>query len=124
VFHTKENSEIEKQIHELNLGCSLKQTNVIHNVDIKDNNTYQGKLLWAVLIINFAFFIIEMTSGLISKSMGLVADSLDMLADAGGYGLSIWAVSSVISRKKKVTKMSGYLLADMSKDELCDDNKK
>jgi Co/Zn/Cd efflux system component len=40
--------------------------------------------------------------------MGLVADSLDMLADALVYGLSLWAVGSTVTRKKKVAKLSGY----------------
>jgi Co/Zn/Cd efflux system component len=69
----------------------------------------QSKLLWTVLLINFGFFIIEMTTGLISKSMGLVADSLDMLADAFMYGLGLWAVGSLVIRKKKVAKLSGYI---------------
>ena len=60
------------------------------------------------MIINFAFFIIEITTGFISKSMGLVADSLDMLADALVYGLSLWAVGSTVLRKKKVARLSGY----------------
>ncbi len=41
--------------------------------------------------------------------MGLVADSLDMLADAFVYGLSLWAVGSMIQRKRKVAAWSGYL---------------
>ena len=40
--------------------------------------------------------------------MGLVADSLDMLADALVYGLSLWAVGSTVTRKKKVARLSGY----------------
>lgn len=40
--------------------------------------------------------------------MGLVADSLDMLADAVVYGLSLWAIGSAVSRKKKVATSSGY----------------
>jgi Co/Zn/Cd efflux system component len=61
-----------------------------------------------VLIINFSFFIIEITTGFISGSMGLVADSLDMLADAAVYGLSLWAVGTAVTRKKKVATLSGY----------------
>ena len=41
--------------------------------------------------------------------MSLVADSLDMLADSMVYGLSLWAVGSALSRKKRVAKISGYL---------------
>ena len=61
-----------------------------------------------VLAINFAFFLIEMTTGWISKSMGLVADSLDMLADAFVYGISLFAVSGTILRKKRIARVAGY----------------
>jgi Co/Zn/Cd efflux system component len=69
----------------------------------------QRRLLWTVLIINFAFFIIEMTTGLISKSIGLVADSLDMLADAFVYGISLLAVGGTILMKKNTAKLAGIL---------------
>jgi Co/Zn/Cd efflux system component len=65
-------------------------------------------LLWTVLAINFAFFVIEMTSGLISKSMGLVADSLDMLADSFVYGISLLAVGRTLTRKKRIARLAGY----------------
>jgi Co/Zn/Cd efflux system component len=61
-----------------------------------------------VLAINFAFFLIEMTTGWISKSMGLVADSLDMLADAFVYGISLFAVRGTIFRKKRIARVAGY----------------
>ncbi|MFO7615196.1 MAG: cation transporter, partial [Bacteroidales bacterium] len=77
------------------------------NLEIK-YQAKQRKVLWAVLVINFAFFVIEMTTGLISKSMGLVADSLDMLADAFVYGISLYAVGGTVTRKKKVATLAGY----------------
>ena len=108
IFHTEENPEIQQRLRELSLGTQHKETIVVQQQEFTDNLSIQSKLLWWVLIINFAFFIIEITTGLISKSMGLVADSLDMLADAFVYGLSLWAVGSTAIRKKKVAKLSGY----------------
>jgi Co/Zn/Cd efflux system component len=108
VFHSEENPEIEQRLKELNLGAERKDTIDIQEDEFIDNASAQSKLLWIVLLINFAFFILEITTGLISKSMGLVADSLDMLADALVYGLSLWAVGSTVTRKKKVAKLSGY----------------
>ena len=87
VFHSGEIDQIEKSVIELNLGgkkISTEQTDQTEFEEIAN----QKKLLWSVLAINFAFFIIEMTTGIISKSMGLVADSLDMLADSFVYGIS------------------------------------
>lgn len=108
VFHSEENPEIKQRLNELNLGAEHKETIIVKQDEFTDNTSIQSKLLWSVLIINFAFFIIEITTGLISKSMGLVADSLDMLADSIVYGLSLFAVGAAISRKKKVAKASGF----------------
>ncbi|NNK28347.1 MAG: cation transporter [Flavobacteriaceae bacterium] len=107
VFHSGEFDQIENSILELNLGgkkISTEQTNKTDFGIIKD----QKKLLWTILGINFAFFLIEMTTGLISKSMGLVADSLDMLADSFVYGISLLAVGGTLSRKKRIAKIAGY----------------
>lgn len=69
----------------------------------------QRRLLWTVLAINFAFFVVEVVAGLLSGSMGLVADSLDMLADAFVYGLALLAVGASLARKRAVAQGSGYL---------------
>jgi Co/Zn/Cd efflux system component len=103
-----ENNEIERKLKSLDLGSELKEQSVIDWQSAKNKNDVQSKLLWAVLVINFGFFLIEIVAGLFSGSMGLVADSLDMLADAFVYGLSLWAVGSTITRKKKVARLSGY----------------
>lgn len=109
VYHSEEDKEILSRLESLNFSAILTETSSVeaNEIAIEDSNV-QSKLLWSVLLINFAFFIIEMTTGLISKSMGLVADSLDMLADSFVYGLSLWAVGSTVLRKKKVARWSGY----------------
>ena len=107
VFHKGETQEIENAIHDLKLDGKKITTEKATQTHFKED-TNQKKLLWAVLIINFSFFIIEMTTGIISKSMGLVADSLDMLADSFVYGISLIAVGGTIVKKKKVAKIAGY----------------
>src|SRR5690554_3321257 len=107
IFHSGQIDQIEKSILELNLGGQKLTTEKTDQTEFKENSN-QKKLLWTVLIINFAFFLIEMTTGLISKSMGLVADSLDMLADSIVYGLSLYAVGGPLIRKKKVARLAGY----------------
>lgn len=74
-----------------------------------EEKAFQRKLLWTVLLINFSFFILEISTGLVSKSMGLVADSLDMLADAFVYGISLIAVSGTLLMKKNTAKIAGVL---------------
>ena len=107
VFHIGEIDQIEKSVIELNLGgkkLSTEQTNQTHF----EEHANQRKLLWTVLGINFAFFIIEMITGFISSSMGLVADSLDMLADSFVYGMSLFAVGGTLIRKERIAKLAGY----------------
>lgn len=112
IYHSSKDPNIEKRLNALNLGQHLQGI-----TEITDDNSLniesvtarsQTRLLWIVLLINFGFFSIESIAGFISGSMGLIADSLDMLADALVYGLSLWAVGSIVARKKKVATMSGY----------------
>jgi len=107
VFHSGQINQIEQSILDLNLGGRKLSTEKTAKFKFEEN-TNQKRILWAVLGINFAFFLIEMTSGLISKSMGLVADSLDMLADSFVYGISLFAVGGTIVLKKKIAKLAGY----------------
>ena len=107
IYHDGETSEIETSIKELNLGAEIVSTAQVKDVEITESKQ-QRKILVAVLIINFAFFVIEITTGFISKSMGLIADSLDMLADSIVYALSLYAVGGTLIRKKKVARLAGY----------------
>ncbi|SHO60975.1 cation transporter [Algoriphagus zhangzhouensis] len=107
VFHDGNLEEITREILSLNLGGKVLETLDSEEFSVEDKS-HQRKLLWAVLGINFAFFLIEMSTGLISKSMGLVADSLDMLADSLVYGLSLLAVGATVVRKKKTARIAGY----------------
>ena len=109
VYHLNKDRNILSELESLKFGTKYLNTDIIKGeLFVDDNNKLQSKLLWTVLWINLAFFIIEITTGYISKSMGLVADSLDMLADSFVYGLSLWAVGSTMLRKKKVARLSGY----------------
>ena len=119
VFHHGNVENIQHAIHDLNLGDTLLSTETIDSLDPNNNfqtdidsshkkDGEQRKLLWIVLVINFAFFIIEMSTGLISRSMGLVADSLDMLADSFVYGISLFAVGGTVVKKKRIARIAGY----------------
>lgn len=110
VFHDDDIEGVAKRIDELNLESTLLSTD---KTDYKEHESgtinTEKKTLWIVLLINFCFFVFEMTFGWISNSMALIADSLDMLADAFVYGLSLMVVGSVVGRKKHVAKLSGYV---------------
>ena len=107
VYHDGDTQAITSAIADLALGSQLIDTTETDKP--VPEGSAQRTVLWAVLLINFGFFVIEMTTGLISRSMGLVADSLDMLADAFVYGLSLIAVGGPLLRKKAIAKWSGYL---------------
>lgn len=107
LYHNSNVNEIGNALNELKLNESLISSEDTDTI-ITESTRSQSKLLWTVLIINFAFFIIEMSTGLISKSMGLVADSLDMLADSFVYGLSLIAVGGTVLKKKRIAKYAGY----------------
>ena len=107
VYHDSELSPIEKALDELKFGRETIATEISGRTEFAEERN-QKKLLWAVLAINFAFFLIESISGYFSGSMGLVADSLDMLADSFVYGLSLYAIDGSVLKKKKVARMAGY----------------
>lgn len=67
------------------------------------------RILWTVLLINAAMFVVELVVGLRAGSTGLIADSLDMLADAGVYGLSLGAVGRSSQDQRQAAVVSGRL---------------
>ncbi|MDA9589576.1 cation diffusion facilitator family transporter [Opitutales bacterium] len=108
VIHRGEVEPISKALSELGLGSRFESSEKVDTDTVGDRDT-QKQILWWVLGINAAFFVIEMSFGLLSNSMGLIADSLDMLADAIVYALSLMAVGTALATKKKVAKISGLL---------------
>lgn len=110
VFHSDEITMIHKAIDELNLNASLISSEDSEElVNLSKDHGKERTLLWLVLVVNFAMFILEIIMGFIANSMGLIADSLDMLADAFVYALSLYAVGRLSSTKKQIAKISGYL---------------
>ena len=107
VYHEGQLGEIESALGQLGLGSRLLETEPTG--EAVPETTQQRRLLWAVLLINGSFFVLELTFGFISGSMGLVADSLDNLSDALVYGLSLLVVGTTLTRKKMIARWSGYL---------------
>jgi Co/Zn/Cd efflux system component len=107
IFHSGQIDQIEKSVNDLDLGGKKVSTEQTEQTDFEKQKD-QSKLLWTILGINFAFFVIEMATGLISRSMGLIADSLDMLADSFVYGISLFAVGGTLIKKKRIAKIAGY----------------
>lgn len=107
VFEDSPNPELIKVLDSLNLGSKVIASQTVNHSELPQPYEREKKLLWTVLGINFAFFVIEMLFGWISGSVGLIADSLDMLADSFVYGISLLAVGAGVSRQRKVAGMAG-----------------
>ena len=108
VIHQDGWEAVQHKLSELNLGDEFVKSDRWEEETTEEDRSSQRRLLWTVLAINLAFFVIEMLFGLISRSMGLVADSLDMLADAFVYGISLMAVGAGLVWKKRVARLAGY----------------
>ena len=63
-------------------GCEISAMRANHS-----------RVLWIVLAINAAMFLIEGVAGLLVNSTSLLADALDMLGDALVYGFSLFVLS-------------------------------
>src|ERR1043166_2706014 len=54
------------------------------------------RVLWTVLGINLAMFMIEMIAGFSARSVSLQADSVDFLGDTANYGISLFVAGMVL----------------------------
>jgi Co/Zn/Cd efflux system component len=54
------------------------------------------RVLWVVLAINAAMFVVEVGAGLAAGSASLQADALDFLGDAANYGISLFVVGMAL----------------------------
>lgn len=63
-----------------------------HDVRFEGVSSGYKRALIAVIVINAAMFIVELSAGSIAGSMALTADSLDFLADSLTYAVSLWVI--------------------------------
>jgi Co/Zn/Cd efflux system component len=61
----------------------------------RENNTYR-RVLWTVLAINGAMFLVEIGAGLAAGSASLQADALDFFGDAANYAISLMVVGMAL----------------------------
>ncbi|MEZ4698467.1 MAG: cation transporter [Rhodothermales bacterium] len=109
VEHSGSTPDITAALDHLGLGSELVSVSTISKrKDPYPSEDNDRRLLVGALIINASLFVGELAAGLIAGSMGLVADSLDMLADAFVYALSLAAVGTAMSSKKRLAGWSAY----------------
>jgi Co/Zn/Cd efflux system component len=109
VVHAGDADAITRALESLDLGTKLRSSREWESVQDTTGADMQRRLLWQVLLINLAFFGLELIAGIVAQSIGLVADSLDMLADSVVYGLSLYAVGRSARHKGGVATISGVL---------------
>jgi Co/Zn/Cd efflux system component len=62
----------------------------------KPENSAYRRILWTVLAINVAMFLIEIGAGLAAGSASLQADALDFFGDAANYAISLMVVGMAL----------------------------
>jgi Co/Zn/Cd efflux system component len=65
------------------------------------------RVLWAVLSVNAAMFLVEIVAGLAVDSVSLQADALNFLADAGNYGISLFLVGMALRYRARAAFAKG-----------------
>jgi Co/Zn/Cd efflux system component len=111
VVHRSDPEELEARLAPLGLGASLVET-----VDAREgalpapvDPTREARVLWTLLAVNAAMFVIELGAAWLAASTGLLADSLDMFADAAVYGLALYAVGRSARAKLRTAHAAGWL---------------
>lgn len=66
------------------------------NLGKPKENAALKRVLWAVLGINAAMFVVEVGAGVAAGSASLQADALDFLGDAANYGISLFVVGMAL----------------------------
>ncbi len=68
------------------------------------------RVLWAVLGINMAMFVIEMTAGVWGKSVALQADALDFLGDSATYAITLIVLGMSIRWRAAAAMLKGLAM--------------
>ena len=69
------------------------------------------RVLWIVIALNAAMFVVEITAGLAGQSMALQADALDFLGDAATYGLTLLVIGRAARLRAGAALVKGLSLA-------------
>src|SRR5256886_9421782 len=68
------------------------------------------RVLWAVLGINAAMFLVEIGAGLAAGSASLQADALDFLGDAANYAISLFVVGMALRYRASAALAKGVTM--------------
>ncbi|MEH2525381.1 MULTISPECIES: cation transporter [unclassified Bradyrhizobium] len=68
------------------------------------------RVLWAVLGINAAMFLVEISAGVAAGSASLQADALDFLGDAANYAISLFVVGMALRYRASAALAKGVTM--------------
>jgi Co/Zn/Cd efflux system component len=65
------------------------------------------RILWVVIGINAAMFLVEMLAGQLAGSQALQADALDFLGDTTTYGISLAVIGQPLRLRARAATLKG-----------------
>ncbi len=71
------------------------------------------RVLWVVIAINAAMFVVELITGALSDSRALQADSLDFAGDTATYALSLFVIGKPLIWRSRAATIKGISLLAM-----------
>jgi Co/Zn/Cd efflux system component len=80
------------------------------NLDPGQDVSAFRRVLWAVLGINAAMFLVEIGAGLAAGSASLQADALDFLGDAANYAISLFVVGMALRYRASAALAKGVTM--------------
>jgi cation diffusion facilitator family transporter len=84
-----------------------------HDIVFDGQSADYRRRLVAVILINAAMFVVELTAGQLAGSQALQADALDFFADAVTYGLSLAVIGMALRTRSLVALGKGVSLLVM-----------
>lgn len=84
-----------------------------HDVAFDGMSADYKRRLWAVIAINAAMFVVEMTAGQMAGSQALKADALDFFGDAATYGISLAVIGAAAHVRANAALAKGISLLAM-----------
>jgi Co/Zn/Cd efflux system component len=82
-----------------------------HAADVAPTEPGFRRALWIALVVNGAFFAIEIVAGLRSGSVSLLADAVDFGGDAASYAISLAVLSMALAWRSRAAWLKGFTMA-------------
>jgi len=110
VWHDGDADEVCARVRALGFGGQVVDSRLAVQGEVPGADpARQRRVLWTLLAINAAMFVVEGLAGWWADSAGLLADGLDMLADAGVYGVALYAVGRTAPLRWRAARLAGLL---------------